>query len=263
MREPTPLRTTARAALTVLCAALVASAGACVDSTASGSEMEEDAPRDVARTVVAIVDFSGSQPAHSSAEAQQYLEEVIEELGFGDRLVLLEMYRSGPRDSVGRFVQQMPDPRRADAVTSFDRRELRAARRGVLNALPIFFDPDLVRSVPTTDLLTTLHIAAEHLRDAPAGERQVLLLSDMYQSTPQFEFEGARRMPPERWVETQAREGALPSLEGACVLVIGADHTTPEGQRVRRFWEGYFDAAGARLGEGSYRLRAPTGVVGC
>ena len=157
----------------------------------------------------------------------------------------------------------MPKPMRPDAVTSYDRRELDAARRGVLNALPIFFDPELVRSVPTTDLFTTLHIAAEHLRDAGDREKELLILSDMLQSTSAFEFQGAQRMPPASWIAAQEEERLLPSLERACVVVIGADHTTPEGQRVRRFWDEYFKATGAMLDDANYRLRAPTDVVSC
>ncbi len=243
-------------------------AAACVDSSASGasegsSNDPANAAQPTARTVVAVIDFSGSLTSHSVGEAREYLEKVVEDLDYGDRFVLLEMYRTGSRDSVGSFVQDMPDPIQSGAVTSYDRRELNAARRGVLNALPIFFDPNLVRSVPTTDLLTTMHIAAEHLHDAGDREKELIILSDMLQSTQRFEFEGAQRMPPDGWIPSQAEGEMLPSLEGTCVVVVGADHTTPEGQRVRRFWEDYFDATGARLDAGDYRLRAPTDVVDC
>jgi len=240
-------------------------AAACGGSGASGASTESAAEesRPVTRTVVAVVDFSASQTSHAVGEARHYLEKVVGGLDYGDRLVLLEMYRSGSRDSVGSFVQDLPTPVRPGAVTSYDRRELDAARRGVLNALPIFFDPRFVRSVPTTDLFTTLHIAGEHLRDARDQERELLILSDMLQSTPAFEFEGARRMPPDTWVESQETQDRLPSLDGACVVVIGADPTTAHGQRVRRFWSEYFAATGAALDAGNYRLRPPTDVVAC
>jgi hypothetical protein len=54
-----------------------------------------------------------------------------------------------------------------------------------------------------------------------------------------------------------------PSRGGACGVVVGAPPTTPDGQRVRDFWEEYFTAAGARLEAGNYRLRAPEEVVEC
>lgn len=50
--------------------------------------------------------------------------------------------------------------------------------------------------------------------------------------------------------------GVLPRLEGACVAVIGADATTPNGIAVREFWQQYFEAAGASLDEDNYRLIA-------
>ena len=215
------------------------------------------------RLVVAVVDFSGSLTSHASADARGYLQKVVEGLDFGDRFVLLEMYRTGARDSVGRFVQDMPDAMRPDAITSYDRKQLDAAKRGVLNALPVFFDPSFVGTVRTTDILTTLHIAAEYLRDAGQREKELLLLSDMLQSTPAYEFERALRMPPEGWADTQASAGLLPSLEDACVVVIGADPTTPTGQRVRAFWKDYFDAVGADLAQSNYRIRPPVELAGC
>lgn len=266
MRERSMSRTIGpvRRALARLPALACALAAAACADTAADDSLPGDAPADRApRTTVAVVDFSGSQTSVSVNESRAYLEKVVADLGYGDRLVLLEMYRSGPRDSVGSFVQDMPEPVRPGAVTSYDRRQLEAARRGVLSALPVFFDAELVRSVPTTDLLTTMHIAAEHLRGAGERDRELIILSDMLQSTPSFEFEGSRRMPPRRWVAQQERADLLPSLEGTCVLVIGADHTTAEGQRVRDFWEEYFEAAGATLEDRNFWLRAPPDVVEC
>ena len=258
-------RACARAAASLaLGLSLAACGGDAPPPGANASEPGADpAPATQSREVVAVVDFSGSQTTHAVREARAYLEKVVEGLSYGDRFVLLEMYRTGSRDSVGKFVQDMPQPIRPGAITSYDRRELDAAKRGVLNALPIFFDPRFVGSVATTDILTTLHIASEYLRDAGARKKELVLLSDMYQSTPALEFESARRMPGDGWIASQEAGGLLPSLDGACVVVIGADPTTAEGQRVRVFWTDYFEAAGAELDPGNYRLRPPVGVVGC
>ena len=247
----------------VMVAILAACGG---DAPASGNAAEpgdESLAPAPARLVVAVVDFSGSQTTHAVRESRAYLDKVVEGLGYGDRFVLLEMYRTGSRDSVGKFVQDMPRTRVAGRETSYDQRELEAAKAGVKNALPIFFDPRFVGSIGTTDVLTTLHIASEYLRDAGEREKQLVLLTDMYQSTPEFEFEGARRMPGEGWADTQAEAGLLPDLRDACVVVIGADPTTPAGQRVRRFWSTYFAAAGAQLDVANYRVRAPVEAVGC
>ena len=273
MREPAPAPTGARARAhararlfpLTLALALAACGGDAPPPDAGAEEPGEVAAElePSSRMVVAVVDFSGSQTTHAVREARGYLEKVVDGLGYGDRLVLLEMYRTGSRDSVGKFVQDMPNPRRRDAVTSYDRRALESAKAGVKNALPIFFDPRFVGSVTTTDILTTLHIASEYLRDAGAREKQLVLLTDMLQSTPSFEFEGGRRMPADGWVSEQSSAGLLPTLDGACVVVVGADPTTAAGQRVRSFWSDYFEAAGARLEDGNYRLRAPVGEIGC
>jgi hypothetical protein len=252
----------------VLVLALALTIAACGDAAPpAGARADEPvvaaAPAEEARLVVVVVDFSGSLTSHATRESQAYLRQVVEGLGFGDRLVLLEMYRSGARDSVGKFVQDMPRARRADAITSYDRRELDAAKRGVLDALPVFFDPRFVGHVGTTDVLTTLHIASEYLSDARGRTRELILLSDMLQSTSAFEFDGARRMPPDGWIAAQASSGLVPSLDEACVVVIGADPTTAAGQRVRAFWSDWFDAADARLDAGHYRARAPVDVLRC
>ena len=244
----------------------VAACGGDSPGTGNGNATEQGAdpaPATTPRLVVAVVDFSGSQTSYAVRESRAYLDKVVDGLSYGDRFVLLEMYRTGSRDSVGKFVQDMPDPIRPGSITSYDRRQLEASKTGVKNALPIFFDPRFVGTVTTTDILTTLHIASEYLRDAGSRERELVLLTDMLQSTDTWEFEGARRMPPGGWVDQQATGGMLPSLEGTCVVVIGADPTNAYGQRVRQFWNGYFEATGAELDPANYRLRPPVDEVGC
>ncbi|HUF12619.1 MAG TPA: hypothetical protein VMN78_05950 [Longimicrobiales bacterium] len=246
--------------------ALAALSTSCGGDAPAAEVPASEAPAGAAssRLVVAVVDFSGSLTSHATSDARAYLKEVVQGLDFGDRFVLLEMYRTGTRDSVGRFVQDMPDAMRPDAITSYDRRQLDAAKRGVLNALPVFFDPRFVGSVPTTDILTTLHIASEYLRDADERTKELLLLSDMLQSTPSgFEFGGARRMPTDGWVASQQSASRIPPLDGTCVVVIGGDPTTPAGQQVRAFWIDWFEAAGAALEPANYRARPPVEVIGC
>ena len=85
----------------------------------------------------------------------------------------------------------------------------------------------------------------------------------MLQSTSSMEFAGARDLPAAGWIQQQSTEGMLPALEGTCVVVIGADPTTAPGQRVKRFWFDYFDAAGASLADANYRLRAPVDEISC
>ncbi|MGH7477256.1 MAG: hypothetical protein ACRELD_13365 [Longimicrobiales bacterium] len=210
-----------------------------------------------ARQLIAIIDFSASQTEAARRAARAYLEDAVAALGYGDQLILLEMHRLAARDSVRVFARDMPQPRRAGQETSFDLQALNAARHAILETLPIFFDPSIVGRVATTDVHSTLQIASELQRDAAGRKKQILLLSDMLQSTPGIEMDGLRRMPGAEWVRLRKAEGTLPDLSGSCVMVVGADATTAAGQQVRRFWEAYFREAGARLDARDYRLIPP------
>jgi hypothetical protein len=71
-------------------------------------------------------------------------------------------------------------------------------------------------------------------------------------------------VPDAAWIERQRELGTLPDLTGACILVVGADATTPHGVRVREFWRAYLMAAGARLPDRNWRLIAPSDPdLGC
>lgn len=230
-----------------------------------GTEGSSEPPpiRPPSKQIIAVVDFSASLSSETMRQARRYLEETLEKLEFGDRIVLLEMYRAGPRDSVREFVRDMP-LRTIDAEESpYDLRQLDGARRAVLAALPIFFDAAVVGSAQTTDILSTLQIAAEYFRDAGGRESRLLLLTDMLHSTPDFEFDQGRRMPSASWVQEQLSSDLLPDLERVCVHVIGADPSTPAGREVRNFWEEYFVEAGASFSPDNYRLRAPLEPLPC
>ena len=158
-------------------------------------------------------------------------------------------------DPVAFRLRHLTDPRAIDVVS-------RATQAAKWRA-PHFFDPALVRSAPTTDLLTTLHIAAEHFQDAdgrdkellyPVGHAPIDVTLRVRRSAPH----AARRLDC-RPIEAEPATLA----EGTCIIVIGADHTTPAGQRVRGFWADYFASAGGKLAAENYRLRPPTDVVDC
>jgi hypothetical protein len=108
-----------------------------------------------------------------------------------------------------------------------------------------------------TDILTTLHLASESMRDANGRSTTILLLSDMLQSSYGIEMERPARMPAPKWVSQQKQIGLIPNFAGACVVVVGADSTTGLGVKVRRFWQEYFAAAGGTLREEEYRATPP------
>lgn len=217
-----------------------------------------------ARQVIVLLDLSASQTPAMLAEARRFLDELVDRLSFGDRIVLLEVHRSGVRDSVRRWqdtLPRLPDP---GYVSSRDRARLQGARDAARSVARVFFDSARAGKALHTDLFATLHIAAEYARDSGGRETILVLLSDMLQSARGIEMEGLRRMPPPGWLEHQREAGLLPELDGACVVVVGADATTADGAAVRDFWLDYFGAAGAHLGREDYRLLAPAvGELGC
>src|SRR5690606_34989494 len=100
------------------------------------------------------------------------------------------------------------------------------------------FENEAAGRLQTTDLFATLHIAAEYVRDEPDRETTLLLLSDMLQSAHGVEMGREGGVPPPTWLVAQSRAGLLPALAGVCVVVVGADATTPGGVAVRDFWMG-------------------------
>jgi len=104
-------------------------------------------------------------------------------------------------------------------------------------------------------VLATLHDVASEVQAFGDHRAIVYVFSDMLQADGPIIMEGGRNMPPSDWVEARERQGRLPDLEGACVMVIGARTDTQLGQRVKEFWMEYFEATGAELRSGNYTYR--------
>jgi len=62
-------------------------------------------------------------------------------------------------------------------------------------------------------------------------------------------------MPPSSWVDQESSKGTLPDLAGLCIVVIGARVDNDASQRVKNFWNEYFEATGASLIDRNYTLR--------
>lgn len=250
-----------RPRLPTLLLAILAAACGSGDRTQAGETAEAVVVRQP-RQVIVLVDLSASQAPAMLGEARAFLDRLISELWFGDRLVLLEVHQAGVREAARRWVDTLPSLPDPSFVTSRDRHRLKGDLDAARSVSAIFFDPERARRARHTDLFSTLHVAAEFTRAAGGHQTVLVVLSDMLQSAGNIEMEGLRRMPPEGWIDAQRAAGLLPRLDGACVMVVGADATTPEGAAVRDFWLRYFEAAGARLRPESYRLLAPGGIEG-
>jgi hypothetical protein len=214
------------------------------------------------RQVIVALDLSGSQSAQRRAQARAALEGAIDDLGYGDRIVLIQVHqRAAAEDEAVRWTETVPVPDQGRRPTSLDRERLDAVKQAARSVARSIFEAESAGRFPTTDLFATLHVAAEYVRDAGRRPTHLVFLSDMLQSAHGVEM--SRGVPSADWVRAQAAGGLLPRLDDTCVTVVGADATTANGIAVREFWKAYLEASGAALPEANYRLiatgDAPTG----
>lgn len=223
-----------------------------------------DAVVEPARQWIVAIDLSGSQTPQRLEENKRFLHQLIDQVSFGDQIIFLEVHRQGLEEKVRRWSAAAPALVAADFVSSSDRDRLTGIRRAAHSIVPVFFDPGEAGRAEHTDLFSTLHVAAEYVRDAKGRRPTLVLLSDMLQSANGIEMQSLARMPAPGWVARQQAAGTLPKLGGVCVVVIGADPTTSAGLAVREFWSGYFRAAGAALRPENYRfLITEADAIGC
>jgi hypothetical protein len=184
-------------------------------------------------------------------------------MGPGDRIVLIETYRSGV-DSAGQWQDSIPAQRIPGTLTGRDRRNVAEFRLVAHQMASSFFDPAAAGKVMSTDLFHTLYRAADYAKAANGRRTTVLLLSDMLQSTREVNMERQGGIPADSWTDGLKAERRLPDLRDVCVFVVGADATTRTGARVREFWRHYFDASGATFRPENYRnMVADAGEIGC
>jgi hypothetical protein len=216
-------------------------------------------PATPSRQYAILLDVSESRPEAMISEGRQFIDAVVDKMNYGDRLVLLEMYEAGVKD-----VEPDPDMtiNEAEDVTSLDEKErLDGSRKGVKGAVALFFQNAAKKRVVHTDIFTTLSIASEKLR--PQKGNCLILLSDMLQSSKEFEFEHLLRMPQSGWIDEQNRRGLIRPLYSSSVVVVGADPSTHEGVIVRDFWQKYFARSDALLKMANYRTTPPSDASVC
>lgn len=215
-------------------------------------EGQASLPSQTGRQLIVAVDLSGSQSDGRRAEAKRASSMIVDSMQFRDRLVILRVNQlSALEDNAVRWDETFPEPR-SQPPGSLDREELEGARKAAHSVVDNVFGHEAAGHLPTTDIIATLHAAAEYVHDANGRPTTIVLLSDMLQSAHGIEM--SREVPGAEWIEQQEREGLLPELRGACVIVIGADDTHSHGVEVRDFWHAYIEAAGGLLS--SYRLFA-------
>ncbi|HLJ88871.1 MAG TPA: hypothetical protein VKZ53_18780 [Candidatus Angelobacter sp.] len=202
-----------------------------------------------------LLDVSASRPPAMIAEGERFMDTIIDHMSFGDRLLVLEIYEKGVNEAKGDLDLLLIQP--GESLSLDEGEELKTARNALKEPVHLFFQRAQTRPVLHTDILTTLSIASEKI--AEGKRNQLIVLSDMLQSSKEFEFEHLLHMPPPDWITRRKQQGLMRPLYGACVIAIGADPSTREGVVIRQFWQKYFEASNATLNEKNYRTTPPSG----
>ncbi|NNC32352.1 hypothetical protein [Longimicrobium terrae] len=224
----------------------------------TGCGCRGDCPR-VARSpkqTIVAVDLSGSQTPETLRDSRAFVEKTIDSLSYGDHFVLMEMNRTGVGGALKRYLNTIPDLADSTFITTKDRDNLKGTKGAFRTIASIVFDTTGVGRIPHTDILATLFTASQYVHGADNRPATIILLSDMLQSANGIEMEGLRSMPPPGWIGQQRKLGTIPDLTGVCIVVVGADASTPAGVTIREFWSEYIKATGATLGP--YVLLAPS-----
>ncbi len=225
------------------------------------SDADADAPRGASVVVpsltTVLIDRSGSRTPSEIAGDRQLLKEIITELGFGERIVVLQVHHAGRSDGARRWMSEMPKPENPAVPTPVDRQSLNRTRSAAALAATELFDS--IRP-NRTDLIATLFDAADVIRGGGGGsapsDPRIIVLSDMMQSTRELNMENGDFGAAESFLQERKRQGVMPDLARTCVVVVGGDRSTENGARAFRFWQDYFAAAGAEFRPSNYRYTA-------
>jgi hypothetical protein len=218
------------------------------------SDADANVPSGASLTVpsltTVLIDRSGSRTPHEMAGDRQLLADIIGELGFGERIVVLQVHHSGRSDGARRWASEMPKPSHPASPTPVERQSLTRTRSAAALAATALFDSARANR---TDLIATLFDVSDMIRGSQPSHPRIIVLSDMLQSTPELNMENGGAASADRWLQEKKRQALLPDLARACVVVVGGDRSTEAGARVFRFWQEYFSAAGAELKPSNYR----------
>lgn len=228
------------------------------EASSAGGEEGTELTRTPPELVVFVYDRSTSISGSQLEIARQLTNERIRKLDHGDRIAAHEVLQLSLEESPQRWSETVPAREFTERKMASDSVSRTRFLQDAQDYLIAYTDSTDREDVAGTDILSTLHDVAADLRAAGGRQATLYLFSDMLQANRQMNMEGLARMPPSNWVEREKREGTLPDLGGLCVVVIGARVDTDAGQRVKAFWDEYFEATGATLLDRNYTLRPVT-----
>lgn len=241
----------------VMAISMVAGCGGDEAPADETSTRQAESPREF----VVLLDRSGSVTETEVLDHKRLLSDLVGRLSFGDRLVLLVAHANGVRDGTAPVVAEMPPARNPLHPLSKEQLALQVGKQMAKQSVEAAFS---VADVPATDLLASIHTAADQFYSDRGAKRAIVLMSDMLQCASGVCFERPGTVPTEAWVAQQQKAGTIPDLAGVCVVAIGPDPSTAHGVMVRDFWEVYFEAAGAEFRPELYRHSIPdASAVNC
>ena len=215
-------------------------------------EAQSPTPREPGTQYIVGVDVSASRTPVQSAEGQRLLQGLIGRVTHGDRMVIVETYRTGSA-AANQWDDTVPSLRRPPAISGGERKALERFKRKAASVSTVFFDSTRSATIMSTDILMTLARAADYAKASNGRETTLVLLSDMLNSTPELNMERQGGIPDAKWVAARKASGRLPDLSGICVFVAGADVTSSRGAAARAFWSDFFAQSGARMAPQNYR----------
>ena len=227
---------------------------ACSGGASSDGQAEATTP-EPRELVLFVYDRSTSIPDHALELAERLTIDRIMQLDHGDRVGGMRVLQLSLAEERQSWSDMVPERMVKDFEVARDSATRVRFLRDAAVLLGRLSDQEGRDDVDGTDILSTLHDVAAEMKAYPDHEATVYLFSDMLQSNRQIDMEGLRLMPPAAWVQQAKDSGRLPDLSGLCVVVVGARVDTQASQRVKAFWDEYFQATGATLTASNYMLR--------
>jgi len=227
-------------------------------NAAAGEGEGGTAVKSTPELVVFVYDRSSSIEDHQLELARQLTNERIRKLDHGDRIAAHELLQLSLDEPPKRWSETVPKRQWQEMAMSRDSTIRARFLQDAQDYLIVFTDTTGRSEIDGTDILSTMHDVAADLRAAPNRMAVLYVFSDMLQSNRTIDMEGLRRMPSSSWISQESSKGTLPDLAGLCVVVIGARVDNDASQRVKSFWDEYFEATGARLIDRNYTLRPVT-----
>jgi hypothetical protein len=201
---------------------------------------------------VVVVDRSTSITKAELESYAQLLDQLVQNVSFGDRVTMFVAFAQGRRDGTKQLTREMPLVRNPANPSHTEQLALDSARLSLGTAARTLFRAP---ALPWSDLTTSLRQAGEQYDPHDKRRHALVLLSDMLHCVPgdlcldRKDFKAAAS----DWLSREVANGTLPSLRNVCVMIVGAEQATARDANVREFWRRYFAATGADFSVDRYR----------